>query len=95
MIELMDAPAALGEVFNIGNDEEVSIYELAERVREFTNSPAIIQLIPYDEAYGPNFEDMQRRRPSLVKIRQTIGYQPTVNLDGILERVISHFRQSR
>jgi UDP-glucose 4-epimerase len=94
MIDLMDSPAANGQVFNIGNDEEVSIYELAERVRQRTASDAIIQLIPYDEAYGPNFEDMQRRRPSLVKIQATIGYAPTVNLDGILDSVINHFRSS-
>ncbi|MBC7541990.1 MAG: GDP-mannose 4,6-dehydratase [Candidatus Sericytochromatia bacterium] len=93
MTTLMDAPAAIGGVFNIGNDEEVTIYELAERVRTKTSSDSAIQLIPYEEAYGPNFEDMQRRRPSLAKIHQTIGYAPTVNLDGILDRVIAHFKR--
>lgn len=89
---LMTAPAAVGEVFNIGNPQEVSILALAERIKAMTGSQSDIVLIPYEEAYDTGFEDMPRRVPSLEKIHALIGYEPTVDLDGILERVIAHRR---
>ena len=87
LVALMKEPKARGEVFNIGNDEEVTILELAERVRVMTGSKSTIRLVPYSEAYTAGFEDMVRRVPDLSKIRKLIGYQPTRNLDQILKDV--------
>jgi UDP-glucose 4-epimerase len=86
-------PRAIGEVFNLGNAEEVSIRELAERVRSLTGSASPIVNIPYDEAYEAGFEDMPRRVPDISKIRDLIGYEPRVPLDDILNRVIAFHRQ--
>jgi UDP-glucose 4-epimerase len=87
LIALMKEPRALGQVFNIGNDEEVSILSLAERVRALTGSRSEIRLVPYGEAYTAGFEDMMRRVPDLSKIRSLIGYRPSRNLDDILRDV--------
>lgn len=87
-IALMDSDATVGEVYNIGNDEEITILELAERVREMTVSDSQIQFIPYSEAFGENFEDMPRRVPSLEKIRSEVGHDPRYGLDDVLEAVI-------
>ncbi len=92
LIGLAAEPRAVGQVFNIGNPEEVSMLELAERVKGATGSRAEIKLVPYDEAYGPGFEDMRRRVPDISKIQSYIGYQPTVGLDEILARVVAHIR---
>ncbi len=93
MTVLMEHPEAAGEIFNIGNDEEVRIRDLAELVKKKTNSVSEVVLVPYDVAYEPGFEDMQRRCPSIKKIQKLIGYKPRVDLDGILDRVISHMRE--
>ncbi|HEX7085690.1 MAG TPA: NAD-dependent epimerase/dehydratase family protein [Vicinamibacterales bacterium] len=90
---LVVEPRAIGEVFNIGNDEEITILELAEKVRALTGGRSEIQMIPYDQAYEAGFEDMPRRVPDLTKIRQLIGYEPTVALDEILARVIDYFQK--
>jgi len=92
LLKLVAEPRAIGQVFNIGNREEVSIRELAERIRLATASASEIVLIPYDEAYEEGFEDMPRRVPDLRKIRDLVGYQPTLALDEILRRVIAHMR---
>lgn len=89
---LMDTPAAEGEVFNVGNTDEISINELAERVRTLTESASSIVHIPYEEVYGPGFEDMRRRTPDLRKIEEATGYTPTHSTDDILRDVISFFR---
>jgi len=92
LVKLAEHPDAPGEVFNIGNDsEEISILELARRVKQRTGSPSEITLVPYDKAYEQGFEDMPRRVPELAKIRALIGYEPQVQLDEILSRVIEHF----
>jgi UDP-glucose 4-epimerase len=92
LLKLADHEAAVGQVFNIGNDrEEITILELARRVKERTRSGSEIALLPYDQAYEEGFEDMQRRVPDLGKIRGLIGYEPRVHLDEILDRVIAHF----
>ncbi len=91
-IDLMLREDAYGEVFNIGSDEEVSILELAERVRQRTESESEIMLVPYDEAYGTGFEDMARRVPALDKVGDRIGWSPTRDLDQILDDVIEHQR---
>jgi len=86
--QLAEHPGAVGQVFNIGNTEEVTIWELAERVIALTGSRSEIRLVPYSQAYAPGFEDMQRRLPDLAKIRALIGYAPRYGLDDILRRVI-------
>jgi UDP-glucose 4-epimerase len=94
LIALAQDERAIGEVWNIGNDrEEVTIRELAERVKARTGAKSEIVLVPYDRAYEEGFEDMQRRVPDLSKIRALTGYEPQVSLDGILDRVIAYFTQ--
>jgi UDP-glucose 4-epimerase len=93
MVALIDEPRAVGQVFNIGNGNEISINQLAERIKVLTGSGSEIVRIPYDEAYEAGFEDMPRRVPDISKVRSLVGYSPTVELDEILTRVIAHFRQ--
>ncbi len=83
---------AVGQVFNVGNTEEISILQLAERIRTVTKSDSQIQLIPYEKAYEEGFEDMLRRVPDISKVRRLIGYSPTKNLDDILRDVIAFER---
>ncbi len=92
LMKLMDHPGAVGEVFNIGSSEEVTIHTLAERVRVLTGSQSEIVYVPYEQAYGEGFEDMPRRVPDISKIGSLIGYRPTRSLDQILESVIAFFR---
>ena len=81
---------------NIGNDhEEITILDLARRVKERTRSRSEIVLVPYDQAYEEGFEDMPRRVPDLSKIRALTGYEPKVHLDEILDRVIEYFTSDR
>jgi UDP-glucose 4-epimerase len=89
LVQLLSIPAAHGQVFNVGNDEEVSIAQLAERVRRATGSTAPVKYVPYREAYTAGFEDMLRRVPDLTKIRRLTGYKPTRNLDQILADVVA------
>jgi UDP-glucose 4-epimerase len=92
LIRLIAEPRAVGQVFNIGNPEEISMLELADRVKQATGSSSEIRLIPYDDAYGPGFEDMPRRVPDISKIREYVGFEPTCGLDEILNRVVAHLR---
>ena len=94
LIRLAQEPRAIGEVFNIGNVGEVSISELAEKVKQMTGSSSPIQMVPYDEAYEAGFEDMPRRVPDISKIRALIGYEPKMSLDQIITTVIEHIRAS-
>ena len=93
LVTLVNEPKAIGEVVNIGNTEEISINDLAARVKELTGSSSPIRHIPYDEAYESGFEDMPRRVPDLTKIHRMIGYEPKLTLHDILTQVIEHFRQ--
>jgi UDP-glucose 4-epimerase len=93
LIALMGEPRAVGQVFNIGNGSEITIGDLAEKVRTLTESKSEIVRIPYDQAYESGFEDMPRRVPDISKVAQLVGYAPTVELDEILDRVIESFRQ--
>ena len=95
IVGLMKHPDSAGQVFNIGNDQETSILELAQRVLDLTGSKSGIKIIPFSEAYPAGFEDMQRRLPDLSKIRRTIGYEPTRNLDQILKDVIVQFQDGQ
>ena len=92
LIKLMDTPDSVGQVFNIGSTEEISIVKLAEKVKELTESRSEIVFVPYDEAYEEGFEDMPRRVPDTSKINQLVGFKPEMTLDGILETVISFHR---
>jgi len=93
MVALIDEPRAVGQVFNIGNGNEVTIRELAEKVKKMTGSSSEIVMVPYDQAYEAGFEDMPRRLPDIGRIQALVGYRPTVDLDETLTRVIEHFRQ--
>jgi len=91
LIGLMDHPDAVGQVFNIGSSQEITILELAERVRELTRSNSEIVFVPYDEAYEEGFEDMPRRVPDTSKVRDLVGFAPRMDLDGILKSVIDFY----
>ena len=93
MVALVNEPAAVGHVFNIGHGAEIAINQLAEKVKALTSSPSEIVHIPYDRAYESGFEDMPRRVPDTTKLHSLIGFRPTVELDEILARVIESFRQ--
>jgi UDP-glucose 4-epimerase len=94
LIGVLHHPGAWGEVFNVGSQQEISILELARKVKEMTASPSEIVFVPYGKAYEEGFEDMPRRIPDLAKIKKLIGYEPRVGLDQILARVIEHLRKS-
>ena len=94
LVALASEPRAVGQVFNIGNVGEISIRDLAARVVELARSTSPIHFIPYDQAYEEGFEDMPRRVPDLSKLKALIGYQPKVQLDEIIRRVIEYFRNS-
>lgn len=90
LVDLSESDAAEGEVFNVGNDERVTIEQLAQKVKLMTGSKSRIEYIPYEKAYSANYEDMMHRLPSLRKINGVIGYPPTMALDSILRTVIDH-----
>ncbi|GAB4442930.1 MAG: SDR family NAD(P)-dependent oxidoreductase [Anaerolineae bacterium] len=92
IVALADATQAVGEVYNIGSAEEVTILELAERVRARSGSSSEIALIPYDQAYEAGFEDMRRRVPDTRKIRAAIGWEATTTLDEIIDQVVGYYR---
>jgi UDP-glucose 4-epimerase len=92
LVKLLETPECFGQVINIGNDEEISIKGLAEKAIKMTNSTSEIRYIPYNEAYGEGFEDMQRRVPSLEKAKRLIGYQPTRTLENIINDVAEEFQ---
>jgi UDP-glucose 4-epimerase len=92
---LLDLPrheAAFGEVFNIGGGREITIMDLARLVRDRTGSPSDIVTVPYDRAYAPGFEDMRRRVPDISKLRRVTGFEPSVGLEEIVDRVAEHYR---
>ena len=83
---------AWGQVFNVGSRDEITILELARRVRDWLDSPSEIALVPYAEAYGRGFEDIARRVPDLSKIHQLIGFEPRTPLARTVERIADHHR---
>ena len=92
MIALMDADHTVGEVYNLGSQEEIRIVDLAARVKALTESESEIVLTPYEQVYGENFEDMPRRVPSLEKIRKAVGFEPRMGLEETLQSVVEYER---
>jgi UDP-glucose 4-epimerase len=94
LMALAEEPKAVGQVFNIGSSEEITIHGLAKLVKQMVNSKSTIQKIPYNKAYEEGFEDMPRRVPDISKIKRAVGYKPTYTLHNILTDVISYSRNS-
>ena len=94
LVKLMDAEDSVGEVFNIGSSQEISILDLAKRVKELTDSDSEIVFVPYDEAYEEGFEDMPRRIPDTSKVNKLVGFKPEKRLDEILQAVIDFHSDS-
>jgi len=88
LMKLMDDENAVGEVFNVGSNHEITIMDLARKVKELTNSESEIAYVPYDEAYEEGFEDMPRRIPDISKVNALVGFRPEMTLEGILKSVI-------
>jgi UDP-glucose 4-epimerase len=91
LLLIMDSDKAIGEVFNVGNNQQTSIIELAKKVIEITGSTSSIEKIAYDKAYPEGFEDMQQRVPDISKIKQVLGWTPEINLDQIIKDVASFY----
>ena len=87
LLLVMDSEQAIGQVFNVGNNQQISIMELAKKVIEITNSLSKIEKIAYEDAYPDGFEDMQRRVPDISKIKQALGWTPEINLDQIIKDI--------
>jgi len=92
IIDLMTCPAAIGQIINLGSGKEISIAELAKKVKEMTRSSSEIIYIPYAQIYGPGFEDMQRRTPNINKVRALIGFEPKITLEEMLRSVIEYYQ---
>jgi UDP-glucose 4-epimerase len=93
LTKVLETPECFGQVVNLGNNQEVTIKELAEKAIAMTESTSEIRYIPYEEAYGEGFEDMRRRVPSLEKAKRLVGYEPTRTLDDIINDVANQFRE--
>jgi UDP-glucose 4-epimerase len=92
IIELMDCPSAIGEIINLGSDKEISIGDLALKIKAMTNSSSEIVYIPYEQIYGPGFEDMQRRTPNINKVKSLIGFEPKTSLEEMIKKVIEYYQ---
>jgi UDP-glucose 4-epimerase len=92
LVKIMACDEALGKVVNIGNPEEVTMNELAKRVKTMTGSASMIRMIPYEEAYTGGFEDMRRRVPDITRAGELIGFHPTRDLTSILNDVVESCR---
>ncbi len=93
VVALSRCDEAVGRIFNIGTDHEISIEELARRVKELAGSSSPIEYLPYEKAYEGGFEDMRRRVPDLTRVRETVGFEPKVDLDEIIASVINYFKR--
>ena len=91
LAKLIEHPGAVGEIFNVGSEEEISISELAQLVKSMTRSSSPIQYIPYDQAYEAGFEDMQRRVPDTGKVKNLVGFRTTQDIRQIVQSVIDYF----
>jgi len=95
LTKLIDTDRSVGEVVNIGNVEEITIEDLAHRVKQRTASSSTVEFIPYDKAYEPGFEDMMRRVPCVDKLHAITGFRPQTPLDEIIDRVASHMKEKQ
>jgi len=95
LVKLIDSDRSVGEVVNIGNIEEITIEDLAHRVKQRTASSSTVEFIPYDKAYEPGFEDMMRRVPCVDKLHAITGFRPQTPLDEIIDRVASHMKEKQ
>jgi len=91
LLLVMDSDKAVGEVFNVGNNQQISIMELAKQVIEITGSKSTIEKITYEKAYPEGFEDMQRRVPDISKIKKVLGWSPEINLDQIIKDIAAFY----
>ena len=90
LLKVIDLKEAIGQVFNIGNNQQITIMELAKKVIEVTGSKSKIELVPYEKAYGPGFEDMQRRVPDISKIKKMLGWEPKIGLEQIIKDIAAY-----
>jgi len=95
MVRLANHPGAVGEIFNIGGEQEITISDLAKKVKRLTKSNSQIIYLPYEEAYGEGFEDIRHRIPDTTKIRKLIGYVPRAGLDDALKKTIEYHRNKK
>ncbi len=91
-VQLGKHPKAVGEIFNIGGTEEISIRDLAFLVKDLTGSKSEVKFIPYEEAYEEGFEDMHRRVPSIEKVQNLVGYKPSLDVVGIISKITEYFQ---
>ena len=87
---IINSPEAIGQVFNVGNNQQITIMELAKKVIAVTGSKSKIELVPYEKAYGPGFEDMQRRVPDISKIKKMLGWEPKIGLEQIIKDIAAY-----
>lgn len=93
LIKLMNNKDAVGQVFNIGSQEEITIENLAKKVIEITKSKSKLVYIPYEKAYEEGFEDMQRRVPDTTKVKNLTGFKPTIDLEGTIKSVVEYYKR--
>jgi UDP-glucose 4-epimerase len=93
LTKLMNEPAAVGKIFNVGSVDEITIKELALMAKEMTESSSEIEYIPYEKAYGPGYEDMQRRCPDVTRLKELIHFEPKTDLKGIIQSVIDYYEK--
>ena len=93
LIKLMAEPEAVGKIFNVGNEEEVTIKDLALMAKEMTGSSSEIEYISYEKAYGPGYEDMQRRCPDITRLKDFMHFNPKTDLKGIIQSVIDYYKK--
>lgn len=94
MMKVIDSDASVGQVYNVGNNSELSILDLAKRVIEVTGSKSSIEMVDYAKAYGAGFEDMERRVPDIGKMKRDMGWAPVLGLDAIIGDIAAHMRAS-
>ena len=92
MVSLANHPQAAGEIFNLGGEQEITISDLAKKIKRLTKSNSEIVYLPYEQVYGEGFEDMRHRIPDTTKLRNLIGYVPRVGLDDALKKTIQYHR---
>jgi UDP-glucose 4-epimerase len=90
LLLVMDSDKAIGEVFNVGNNQQISIMDLAKKVIEVTGSSSSIEMVAYEKAYPAGFEDMERRVPDISKIERVLGWKPQIGLEQIIKDIAAH-----